>query len=169
MLTAGHCVCSQRRQERLEGEGQTVIAGAACHDRAQVETLFYQPETVEGATLRPSRATMHGGWVQPHPALKIVLNPQGRVSSSYADLALIFLSSSVEFAGLPLADEEVRLGEALIIVGYGYDEVDGVFGWERRFSLNQVSRLKTEEDERVLIQQPGGHRDRQDSGGPCLR
>jgi hypothetical protein len=79
------------------------------------------------------------------------------------------MSSPVEFAGLPLAKEAVRLGEAVIIVGHGYDEVDGIFGWERRFSLNQVSRLAMAEDERILIQQPGGHRYRQDSGGPCLR
>lgn len=52
VLTAGHCVCGQQRSERVEGEGQTVITASACHDRAQVETLFYQPETVEGATLR---------------------------------------------------------------------------------------------------------------------
>jgi hypothetical protein len=169
VLTAGHCVCSQLPQERPEEEGQTVITASSCHDRAQVETLFYQPETVEGATLRPSRGTMHEGRVQPHPALKIVLTSQGRVSSSHADLALIFLSSPVEFESLPLANEAVRLGEAVIIVGHGYDEVDGVFGWERRFSLNQVSRLPRAEDERILIHQPGGHRYRQDSGGPCLR
>lgn len=138
VLTAGHCVCGKQPQERMEGGGQTVITGSACHDKAQVETLFYQPETVAGATLRPSRGTMHEGRVQPHPALRIVLNPQGDISSSHADLALIFLSSPVEFAGLPLADEEVRLAETVIIVGHGYDEVDGIFGWERRFSLNQV-------------------------------
>jgi hypothetical protein len=169
VLTAGHCVCGQWDQDRLERESQTVITGSACHDSAEIETLLYQPETVEGAPLRPSRGTMHEGRVQPHPELRIVLDPQGRVSSSHADLALIFLSSPVEFAGLPLADEQVRLGEAVIIVGHGYDEVDGIFGRERRFSLNQVSRLETAEDERVFIQQPGGHRYRQDSGGPCLR
>ncbi|HVG59414.1 MAG TPA: trypsin-like serine protease [Hyalangium sp.] len=166
VLTAGHCVCGQRR---LEHKGQTVITGSACYDKAQVETLFYEPETIEGATLRPSRSTTHEGRVQPHPALRIELNSQGRVSSSHADLALIYLSTPVEFAGLPLADEDVRPGETVVIAGHGYDEVEGVFGWERRFSRNQVSRLETAEDERVLIQQPAGHRYRQDSGGPCLR
>jgi hypothetical protein len=166
VLTAGHCVC---RQRHLEHKGQTVITGSACYDKAQVETLFYGSETVEGATLRSSRGTTHEGRVQPHPALRIVLNSQGRVSSSHADLALIYLSTPVEFTGLPLADEDVRPGETVVIAGHGYDEVEGVFGWERRFSQNQVSQLETREDERVLIQQPGGHRYRQDSGGPCLR
>jgi hypothetical protein len=169
VLTAGHCVCGLMRSAPVEGGASTLITGSACHFRAQVETLLYQPETVEGGPLRPSRGTEHEGRVLPHPALRIVLDPQGHVSSSHADLALIFLSSPVEFAGLPLADEDVRLGEAVIIVGHGYDEVDGVFGWERRFSLNQVSRLAMAEDERILIQQPGGHRFRQDSGGPCVR
>jgi hypothetical protein len=112
---------------------------------------------------------MHEGRVLPHPALSVVLDSRGHVSSSHADLALIFLSTPVEFAGLPLAGEEVRVGDSVIIVGHGYDEVEGVFGWERRVSLNQVSRLGMAEDERVLIHQPGGHRYRQDSGGPCLR
>jgi len=165
VLTAGHCVCRLRK----EAEGRTVITGSACYDSAEVETLLYQPETVAGATLRPSQGTMHEGRVQPHPELKVVLDPKGRVSSSHADLALIFLNTPVKFAGFPVASGEARMGETVILVGHGYDEVEGVFGWERRFSLNQVSRLGTAEDERVLIRQPGGHRYRQDSGGPCLR
>jgi hypothetical protein len=165
VLTAGHCVCRLRKQS----DGQTVVNGSDCYDRVEIETLFYQPGTVEGAPLRPSQGTLHEGRVQPHPQLNVVLDSKRRVSSSHADLALIFLSTPVKLAGFPLAREEAGLGETVVIVGHGYDEVEGFFGWERRFSLNQVSRLGTAEDERILIQQPGGHRYRQDSGGPCLR
>jgi hypothetical protein len=35
--------------------------------------------------------------------------------------------------------------------------------------LNRVIRLTTAADDRILIDQPGGHRYREDSGGPCLR
>lgn len=168
VLTAGHCVCARRTAESSTGGGPTAIDASACVEAAKVETLFYEPEAEEGATLRGSRGTIHEGRVQPHPALRIVLDMQGRVSASRADLALIFLGRPFEFSGIPLASEEVRVGDSVIIVGHGYDEVVDVVGWERRSSLNQVTRLGTPEDERVLILQPGGHRYRQDSGGPCL-
>ncbi|HVG63990.1 MAG TPA: trypsin-like serine protease [Hyalangium sp.] len=168
VLTAGHCVCARRTAETSARGGTTVIDASACVDAARVETLFYEPKAEEEATLRGSRGTVHEGRVQPHPALRIVLDMQGRVAASHADLALIFLSRPFEFSGFPFAEEEVRVGDSVTIVGHGYDEVVDVVGWERRFSLNQVTRLGTAEDERVLIQQPGGHRYRQDSGGPCL-
>jgi hypothetical protein len=98
-----------------------------------------------------------------------LLDAQGRVSFSRADLALIILSKPLESPGVPLADEEVRLRDSIIIVGHGYDEAADVFGAERRSSMNEITRLVTPEDERILIHQPGGHRYRQDSGGPCLR
>jgi hypothetical protein len=168
VLTAGHCVCARRPAEVSVRDDSAVIDASACVEAARVETLLYEPKTEEEATLRGSRGTVHEGRVQPHPALRIVLDMHGRVSASRADLALIFLSRPLEFSGVPLADEEVRVGDSITIVGHGYDEIADVVGWERRFSLNQVSRLGTEEDERVLVQQPGGHRYRQDSGGPCL-
>ena len=101
--------------------------------------------------------------------MRVVLDEQGRVMSSRADLALILLSKPLAFPGVPLANKEIRMGDSIVIAGYEYDEGTDVFGRERRFSLNKVTRLATVEDERVLILQPGGHHYRQDSGGPCLR
>lgn len=169
VLTSGHCVCSKKQQGSAGGGSQAIIDTSACVEAAEVETILYEPQAEEGATLRGSRGTVHAGRVQPHPELKIVFDEQGRVVESHADLALLMLSTPLGFPGLPLDDEKVHLGDAVTIVGRGYDEVAGVFGWERRFSLNKVIRLETAQDDRVLIEQPEGHRYRQDSGGPCVR
>jgi hypothetical protein len=169
VLTAGHCVCTKRPLEPSPGGGRSIIDASGCFESSKVDTLLYTSRPEPGFTLRDSRGTVHDGRVQPHPSLRVVLDEQGRVSSSRADLALIFLSRPLEFPGLPLDEEEVRLGELITVVGYGYDEVVDVFGSERRFSTNKVTRLMLGADERVVIEQPGGHRYRQDSGGPCLR
>ncbi|MBN1208803.1 MAG: trypsin-like serine protease [Myxococcaceae bacterium] len=169
VLTAGHCVCRRQQGTRFDSGSQTMIDASACSEAAKVETIFYKPPVEEGTRSSGSLGRLYHGRVQPHPALEIVLDDQGRVSSSRADLALILLSKPLEFPGLPLADEAVRVGDSVIIVGYAYDEVANVFEADRRSSRNEVIRLMTAEDERVLIQQPRGHRYRQDSGGPCIR
>lgn len=168
VATAGHCVCKRRQQGLPGGGSQSVIDTSECYEAARVETVVYEPGPDEEITLRAASGTVQSGHVQPHPALKVVLNAQGHVSSSHADLALILLSRPLEFSGLPLASDEVKIGDSVLIAGYEYDETIDTFGRERRFSLNQVSRLRTAEDERVLIRQPGGHLYRLDSGGPCL-
>jgi hypothetical protein len=145
-----------------------MIDASACSEAAKVETVFYKPPVEEGTRSSGSLGKIYAGRVQPHPTLRILLDAQGRILSSRADLALIILSKPLESPGLPLADEEVRVGDSIIIVGHEYDEVVDVFGGERRSSRNEIARLMTAEDERVLIQQPGGHRYRQDSGGPCV-
>jgi hypothetical protein len=167
VLTSGHCVCARRPGGPIDGGSQTINA-SACFEAASVETVFYKPSAEKGASLPGSLMSIHHGRVQPHPALHVMLDGQGRVSSSHADLALIFLDKPLESPGMPLSDEEVSVGDSVIIVGYGYDEDLDVLGSERRSSMNTITRLGTAEDERVLVQQPGGHRYRLDSGGPCL-
>jgi hypothetical protein len=169
VLTAGHCVCTRKRAVPLDSGSHAMIDASTCSEAAKVETVFYKPPVEEGTRSSGSLGKLHHGRVQPHPALRILLDAQGRVSSSRADLALIILSKPLESPGLPLADQEVRVGDSVIIVGHEYDEVIDVFGGERRSSKNEIIRLMTADDERVLIQQPGDHRYRQDSGGPCVR
>jgi hypothetical protein len=165
VLTAGHCVCRRRQGTG----GKTVIDVSACLEAAEVETVFYKPPVEEGTRSSGSRGTIHHGRVRPHPAFKAVLDEQGRVVFSHADLALVILNKPLEFPGVPLAEGKAQVGDSIVIVGHEYDEVEAVFGGERRFSMNTITRLGTAEDERVLVRQPGGHRYRQDSGGPCLR
>jgi hypothetical protein len=169
VLTAGHCICPRRPMEPSAGGSRAIIDASACFKSAQVETVFYKPPVEEGARSSGSRGKNYRGKAHPHPALKVMLDEQGHVLSSQADLALVFLDEPLEFPSMPLATEAIREGDSVTIVGYGYDEVAGVFGWERRFCTNKVTRLSLAQDERVLIEQPGRQRYRQDSGGPCLR
>jgi len=169
VLTAGHCVCKRKQGEPHGSGGQTVVDASACLEAVEVETVIYKPPVEEGTPSSGSTGKIYQGRAQPHPALRIMLDERGRVSSSHADLAIIVLSKPLESRGLPLSDEKVGVGDPVIIVGHEYDEIVDVFGGERRFSMNTITRRTTVEDERFLIEQPQGHRYRQDSGGPCLR
>ncbi len=174
VLTAGHCVCPQRRVPSEAGGAQAVtqavIDGTACAKKAQVTTSLYEPRSVLGDDTYSLRNS-HAGTVLPHPELRILLDAQEQVVSSSADLALIVLDEPLgkEFKPLPLADQEVRPNESLVIVGSGYDELARVYDGERRASRNQVKEPLPEGGGRLRIEQPGGHHYRGDSGGPCLR
>jgi secreted trypsin-like serine protease len=169
VLTAGHCVCARKPLGAVDGGSPVVIDASACSESAKVTTHRYYPPAKDGSNAGSSIRKFYEGRVQPHPELRVTLDEQGRVSTSHADLALVFLSKPLEVSGFPLADEEVRMGESIIIVGRDFDEVVNVSGVDRRVSTNKVTRLMTAGDERVLIEQPGRHRYRMDSGGPCLR
>jgi hypothetical protein len=168
VLTAGHCVCPRRTAASAQGEAQVIIDSTECFEDVDTTTLFYKPPSEEGTNLRGSRMRFIHGRARPHPALRVTLDEQGRVFSSRADLALIFLEKPLDFPGVPVSAEEIRVGDTVTIVGYGFDEDVRVVGGERRSCANKITRLATPEDERLLVQQPGGHRYRQDSGGPCL-
>jgi chloramphenicol 3-O-phosphotransferase len=165
VLTAGHCVCVRKQ---LQGGGQ-LIDSSRCLAAVEVETVAYKPPVEKGTRSSGSQGKLYPGKARPHPDLKVTLDEHGHVSASHADLALIILDTPLEFPGFQVSEEDVRLGDSVLIVGHEYDEVADVFGGERRSSLNKITRLGVGQDERVLIQQPGGHRYRQDSGGPCLR
>jgi hypothetical protein len=169
VLTAGHCVCSRRQEVGLDGGSRAIIDASACFKAAKVEVVSYKPPFEKGTRSGGAQTRVYPGSVQPHRELRVTLDEQERVLSSRADLALILLNKPLEFAGVSLADQEVRLGDSVVIVGHEYDETVDAFGRDRRFSTNKITRLTTADDERVLIQQPGRHRYRQDSGGPCLR
>jgi hypothetical protein len=168
VLTAGHCVCKRRQKEPHRSGGHTVIDASLCLEAAKVETVFYLPPVEEGTRSSGSHGTIHHGRAHPHPEFKAILDEREHVVFSHADLAVIILSKPLELPGLPLSNNKVQIGDLIVIAGHEYDEVEGVFGEERRFSVNTITRLGTAEDERILIRQPGGHRYRQDSGGPCL-
>jgi hypothetical protein len=170
VLTAGHCVC-QRRQSPSEPAGpQDIIDTSACAETATVDTKIYGPfkDTKEKIAWRRQRQP---GLVRPHPELRIVLDRQGQVVSSHADLAVITLDEPVEreFRPLPLANKDIQLHESIVIVGSGYDELARAYDGERRFSTNKVIEVLPSGGGRMRIQQPGGHHYRGDSGGPCLR
>ncbi|MBN1209836.1 MAG: trypsin-like serine protease [Myxococcaceae bacterium] len=170
VLTAGHCVCEQRQIPSGPGRMQNGIDSSACVKTAAVETTIYL--TREGAgDDAPARMKRYRGVVQPHPRLQVLLDEQGQVVSSTADLALIVLDGPVEEGVRPvrLADSDVQVGESIIIVGSGYDELARLHDGERRYSRNKVTEVLPSGGGRMRIEQPGGHHYQGDSGGPCLR
>jgi hypothetical protein len=113
-----------------------------------------------------------GMQVQPHPALQVLLTKDGRVESSRADLALILLQTPVEwrYAPLRIADEEVRAGETIVLVGGRSDEFQGgIAGGDRRFRRFKTVRFMSPGSDRVLFEQPQRDLFKGDSGGPCVR
>ncbi len=165
VLTAGHCVCPRRRVPSLERAGETLIDSSSCARSATVTTVAYKPPRETDSDRRTKT-----GQIQPHPDLKVVLNAEDKVVSSSADLAVILLDEplSEEFHPVPMAESEVQTSESVTIVGYGYDEIADGYSGDRRFSRNRV-RLIAPGLGRVLIEQPGQHPYKADSGGPCLR
>lgn len=169
VLTAGHCVC-QRRASSALGESLSLIDSSECAKTATVKMMAYAQ--VEGA---PESASISGvsqrGTVLPHPQLRVILDAQGSVISSHADLALVHLDEPVDerFPPIRLADKEIQLQEFVVIVGSGYDEVARVHDRDRRYSRNQVIERLPSGGGRMRIEQPAGHHYKQDSGGPCLR
>jgi hypothetical protein len=172
VLTAGHCLCRPRRITSEPGAVRSLVDGSACAATARVTTIFYEPrEVVVSGEDTSASKNSHEGAVHPHPELRILLDARAQVVSSHADLALILLEEPLDkkFPSLRLADTEVELNESLIVVGTGYDELASASDWERRSSRNKVTEPLPSGDERLRIEQPGGHHYKGDSGGPCLR
>jgi len=169
VLTAGHCVCPPRDGASGASRGPALIDASSCVASAEVEMVLYGPPSKVRGSIRNWSIALYHGKVRPHPELKVEVDGESHVNASHADLALIVLSEPLEALGLPLSNKDVQKSDGVIIVGHGFDEVSNVYDFERRFSMNTVTRLATLEDERVLILQPEGHRYRLDSGGPCLR
>jgi hypothetical protein len=170
VLTAGHCVCRRRRTSLPEGGGGYVIDGAACSNSATVETMIYKPvEGVkdEAAALR----TVYQGRVKTHPDFKVLLDDQGQIVSSHADLALIELKGATqkELRAVPLADQQVQVKQSMLIVGYGYDELASVYDTYRRSSVNEITEFPLRDGERGRFEQEGKGLYKGDSGGPCLQ
>lgn len=167
VLTAGNCVCSRQREHTPEGGEQTVIDATSCAAHATITIAAYEPST---ATQRGFASTLmdYNGEVRPHPALKIVLDKQGNIASSEADLAVIELAGPLEghVPPLELADVELRVNESLVMVGY--DAVRGALGGKRRFHQYHVTKV-LDEGARALFDQPKRHVYKGDSGGPCIR
>jgi hypothetical protein len=174
VLTAGHCVCQPRKSVSEPGTAQSLIDGSSCMKSVFVEARLYEPdERYAEWENTESRWDTLSGTVRPHPELRVLLDEQGRVTSSQGDLAVVVLERPFDFKEalppFPLAEEELQPGETVIIVGAGYDEVARTDDGQRRFSRNKVTEPLPSGGGSMRIEQPGGHYYRGDSGGPCLR
>lgn len=172
VLTAGHCVCLKQLAQDSRGEASGRIDGSACAATPVVTTVEYDPPLEGGLKVEPgSRSRSYKGMeVRPHPELQILLDAQGQVTSSTADLAMIVLDRPVEgLAPLStLADSEARAGELMVMVSYTFDEVVGGIVGQRRFHRYRVLKPLASGG-RILFEQPERQIFKGDSGGPCLR
>jgi hypothetical protein len=203
VLTAGHCVCIVRKLSVSEREalGKEAIAGMArrgdvvsraeslrgqrldavldssrCASSAKVRTIIYEPRVPGEA--EGSRQVTYSGSVRPHPRLELLYDDEGSVVWSSADLAVIHLDMPVkDFPVVERTTAEARVGEPIVMAGYGPGEPLGLAG-ERHSGENQVSWLRKLDSgsvEFVVAQQrmPTGrvaaHLDAGDSGGGCWR
>jgi hypothetical protein len=166
VLTAGHCVCTARKP--ANPAEASLIEPSTCAREAIVTTVTYEPsEKVPGAARSWTRTAK--GMIRPYPGLQILLGPDGSVTSSHADLAVILLDDpevSSAPAVVPLTETEVQKGESILTVSYGYDERTGGSYGMRRLRWSQVLNLT---DERIWLAKPGGSHSQGDSGSPCLR
>jgi len=172
VLTAGHCVCP-RRSLGLPGQpGKSVMDGSHCSTNPTVKTLTGAPSTPGSKGLKASVLhTYEAEAVRPHPEFKLLLDEQGHVESSKADLVLILLSKPVEakFSPPTLADTESSAGDPFVMVSFTYDEVVGGIADQRRVSRYKVEKVLAPSSDRVTFEHPGRGLFKGDSGGPCLR
>ncbi|HYO51248.1 trypsin-like serine protease [Archangium sp.] len=165
------------RAESLRGQRiNAVLDSSRCASSAKVRTIIYEPR--EPGEAESSRQKTYNGSVRPHPRLKLLYDDEGSVVWSSADLAVIHLDMPVkDFPVVERTTEEARVGEPIVMAGYGPGETFGLAG-ERHSGENQVSwlrRLDSGSVEIVAARQglPNGqaasHLDVGDSGGGCWR
>lgn len=140
---------------------------SACAPHATVTTVLYVPGADKNdPDMQVQTLT---GQVHLHPDFHLLLDAQGAVVSSRADLAAILLDEPVKtrlpYASLP--DVESQAHETLVMVGYGHDKrLGGLYGM-RYFRRNEVTRSQA--DGSFLYKQQGAYVYNGFSGGPCLR
>jgi hypothetical protein len=169
VLTAAHCVC-RPHMDSQGGSGEILrIAALACAATASVRTYTFEP--LPGTKGMESWSVEYEGAVQPHPGFELLMDAQGAVMASRADLAVVRLDAHVQ-SNIPpvrLAEQAAQPGELMTVVGYGYIEAIGGMDGNRRFSRERVKKLLDPSGERVEF----GARDlrayKGDTGGPCLR
>jgi hypothetical protein len=159
VLTAGHCVCMERAIRAPVDEARTVIDGSLCPTKVDVITRAY------GASSTTHRYPALK--IVPHPELQLFYRGDGALLQGRADLAIIQLQkpiNGVPFVGL--ADTGVKPGSAIAIVGYGLTDPAQERSDDRYYGNTHVA---TVQGELFIVDKPGPHAFRGDSGGACLR
>jgi hypothetical protein len=199
VLTAGHCVCQERRPDPPESSDTAIIDSSTCASTATVMLSVYKTEGGSGDAGGQPQVEESGpfpGKVQPHGDLKIIYReaeePSGKkmdTEFSNADLAVIVLKEplrgAIEYAHL--SEEPVKVGEKLVLVGYGpASQSEGKPEKDRRYGENEVLAIKIDGstfhvgrplevdpiyrgDKPGLVRRRGSYLTKGDSGGPCFR
>jgi hypothetical protein len=170
VLTAGHCMCARHKLTEPESDTKFVIDGSACTEEAEVTTVTYHPRVEDSDAPPGFQAKTYHAKVSVHPALKVLLNEQSLALSSNADLAVALLDEPARTPSLPvrLADSEVKLGEIILVAGYGLDGTTDLIHGVRRSGQKEVKRLPEGGGDEVLFA-AHGEPSTTGSGEPCLR
>jgi hypothetical protein len=205
VVTAAHCFCRSRAlapQDELPPAksrmplGLTVLTRASalqdaivteitdkrsCAQRADVSTLVCEPPTVPGAP-PTTRGADWAGRVFIHPDFEmIVVSKQGRkeIAWNNADVAVVLLDAPVlmDFRPVVLSDSEAKVGDALVMAGYGLGEDNSKKYGARQFGADRVTRLLNLETGSVVLvadspapeDKAVANADQGDSGGPAVR
>jgi hypothetical protein len=194
VLTAGHCVCHERKAVPPEASDTSILDSSTCARVSTVEALRYDTDE-QGAT-RAEVLGAYSGRVEPHGSLRILYKEletergaQTSAESSTADLAVILLDKPMpaEVKPVKLADQPVWLKERVLMVGYGAtSDMLRPTRPVRRYGENEVASIREDgatfyvgrqyEIEPVyrgekpgLVRVKGSYAERGDSGGPCFR
>jgi hypothetical protein len=137
---------------------------------AEARVLVAEQERVTDGTSQTLMDNIAGS-ILVHPGFQIMLDAQGTVVTSRADLAVIRLQRpmkpEIQIRPVRLATEEVKSGEVLSIVGFPYYDETGVMDMDRWFSREKV--LTPAGDDRLLFGPMDLASYKGDTGGPCLR
>jgi len=160
VLTAGHCVCGERKPIPPEASETTITDRSTCAKTTFVTLVRYgssdhAPQDASGtepARLRFNASAPYKGTVQAHEDLQIVYRqvetPTGwetNTEYSHADLAVIFLEKPVEeqIPAARLANEAPRLKERVLMAGFGAKDLSADRGdGERRYGENIVVSIR---------------------------
>ena len=159
VLTAGHCVCTEKAIDTPVDEARTVIDGSLCPTKVDVITRAY------GASSNTHRYPALK--IVPHPELQLLYREDGAILQGRADLAIIQLQKPVK--GIPsvrLADTGVKPGSAIAIVGYGLTDPAQERSDDRYYGNTHVA---TVQGELFIVDKAGPHAFRGDSGGASMR
>jgi hypothetical protein len=157
VLTSASCLC-QRREAPSGSAGKFLSDSTACAISATARTITHDLRDPEA---RAGWFVDYDGSVTVHPKFKMVLDEQGNVLSSEANLATIALKGTTDIPAVELAYLEVKVGDSLTVVGYGD-------GDDRRFSTHAVTKMM-DSGGWIAFEQPRGYGYKGARGGPCLR
>jgi hypothetical protein len=173
VLTAASCVCAREVTAAASARDEVRADVSSCVKRVFVTTVVYgeagHPKYLELTTQMRFQTTE--GLVRPHPDVELLLDKRGFVKMARADLAVIQLDEPFEEGKVqvPLAREEAREGERLIMAGFGHDAILGGFYGARYSRKNLVVDVQPPPGGRIVYQQQGTFTYRGFDGGPCFR